>query len=193
MLKLPINLASLARLSAKEDIRYALSAIRVRETTEGYEVVATDGHRLAVVTGPGLCEDPVPALEEAPNGVCEALVPAGEWARILKGAKRQPAFVALGLEVSTFSVGTDISTVPNQEGRFPDVERVAKESCCSLIRVRVPARQLAELLLVAVEFSADGPKDGTVILHYGPKGKLLLVTCDNAEGQHFQAAIMPST
>jgi DNA polymerase III sliding clamp (beta) subunit (PCNA family) len=193
MLKLPTNLASLARLAAKEDIRYALSAIRVRETTEGYEIVATDGRRMAVVTGPGLCEDPVPALEEAPNGACEALLPAGQWARILKGAKRQPAFVALGPEVSTFSVGTDISTMPNQEGRFPDVERVIQESCRSLIRVRVYARQLAELLLVAAEFSADGPRDGTVILHYGGQAKPLLVTCDNAEGQHFEAAMMPVT
>ena len=193
MLKLPTNLASLARLAAKQDIRYALSAIRVRETTEGYEVVATDGRRMAVVTGPGLCEEPVSTLEEAPNGACEALLPAGEWARILKGAKRQPAFVALGLEVSTFSVGTDISTVPNQEGRFPDVERAAEDCCRSLLRVRVPARQLAELLLVAAEFSADGPRDGSVILHYGGKGKALLLTCDNAEGQRFEAAIVPLT
>lgn len=130
MLQLPANLASLARLAAKEDVRYTLSALRVRETTAGYEVVVTDGRRLAVVTGPGRCAEAVPPLEEAPRGACEALLPAVEWARILKGAKKQPAFVALGAAAATFSVGADVSTVPQQEGRFPDVERVAEASCC---------------------------------------------------------------
>lgn len=59
--------------------------------------------------------------------------------------------------------------------------------------MRVPARQLAELLLVAAQFGADESYDATVTLHYGGPGKPLLVTTENDAGQHFQAAIMPLT
>ena len=78
MLKLPGNLASLARLASKDATRYSLNAVRVRETTEGYQVVATDGRRMAIVSGPGAFDEPIPPLEEAPDDAIEALVPAAE-------------------------------------------------------------------------------------------------------------------
>ncbi len=196
MLQLTKNLAALAKLAAKNSSwRYGLSALRVQETVVGYQIVASDGRRMAVVTGPPPSE-PLPRCLP-PATRCEALVPAADWARILKSA-RQPAYTESTADVLAtidqrqihfFVVGDNSRhTVALEEGRYPDVERLAREQR-SVFRVDVDARQLAELLLVAAEFA---PEDSfRVTLHFQGKDKVLLVTTANAEGQKFQAALMP--
>jgi DNA polymerase III sliding clamp (beta) subunit (PCNA family) len=191
MLKLPGNLAVLARIASKDATRYSLNAVSVRETTEGYQVVATDGRRMAIVTGAGVFDESIPELEESPDDAIEALVPASEWNRILKEARRESAYVSIGKNVTTIVVGNGVSTVQNQEGRFPDIERTAMDLCRSMIQVRIDARLLAELLHVAAIFGSEYAGDAPVTLHFGGRERPLLVTTKNSDGQRFEAAIMP--
>lgn len=58
MLTLPRNLAALSKVAARlETSRYTMNGVLVQETAEGYQVIASDGRRLAVVQGPGRSEE----------------------------------------------------------------------------------------------------------------------------------------
>lgn len=83
MLKLPGRLAELAKLTPREPTRYMLSHVRLAETEDGFRIEATDGRRLAVVTGPGREEGVLTMLAGAPNGASSALGPAREFAAVL--------------------------------------------------------------------------------------------------------------
>lgn len=192
MIRLPANLAALAMLTRKDHPRYAMNALRVQETNDGYQVVVTDGRRVAVVTGIGRDDEPTPALSQAPSDAWTALVPASEWRRILKTGKRHPVACVLAEKVTTFALGGDVSTVPNVEGRFPNVEDLAAAQR-SIIRVQVDPNLLADLLLVAALFSREhNAGKAQVTLHLRSKDCPLLITTSNAT-QEFQAAIMPLT
>jgi hypothetical protein len=96
---------------------------------------------------------------------------------------------ALADDVTTFAInGNRVARVPNYDGRFPNVDSLA-EDLCSVFSVPIDARLLAGLLQVAAEF-ADS-ETSRVLLHFSGKGKPLLVTCQNDEGQRFQGVVMP--
>ncbi len=80
-LYLPSNLAGLSRLCA-ESARYATGSIHVLDLGGAYRAEATDGKRLAVVQG-AITDRDLEALEGAPGGAAEALVPA-ETCRALR-------------------------------------------------------------------------------------------------------------
>jgi DNA polymerase III sliding clamp (beta) subunit (PCNA family) len=189
MLLLPHNLAGLARIASRFEGRYQLQAVRLQETADGYQIMVTDGKRLAIVQGTGRSAELPAHLAHAPKGAVEALLPAKEWGRLLKQVKGDPALAVLGDQVTTLAIGSSMSTLPHLEGRFPDVEHLARTSLRSIFRVGVDARLLAELLQVAAEFCAEG--SGRVFLHFAGKDKPMLVTTENDAGQRFQAAIMP--
>src|SRR5262245_14652945 len=113
MLTLPDNLAGLARLCAAEGGRYAMSGVRLTEHPDGYRIDVTDGRRMAIVTGSGRQADPCPALAEAPGGAWQAIVPAEDWRKAFRRAKRargeapEPAGVCavIGASVTTFARG----------------------------------------------------------------------------------------
>lgn len=184
------SLAALAGLACSDNARWALGAIKVRETEEGYELVVTDGKRLAVVSGDGLvpAEDAPADLAEA-NGSQEALIDALDWGKILKGAKKEDVWLALGERACTFLVGKPggpVSKLTNVEGRFPPVDAVV-EGQCSLFKLRVDPKLLAGLLTVAGTFSDE------VHLHFGGRGRCLLVTADNGRGLSFEGGYLPAS
>lgn len=196
MLMLPPNLASLAKLAAKDDTRFTMTAVELAEFADGYRVTATDGRRVAIVEGPGGGLAPmVPAMNDAVAAGLEdkALVPAADFARLLKSASKlkRPAesfaYVALSKHAAHFSVGPALEQVPVVDGRFPNWRDL---KVGSVFTVKVSARLLAELLLVAAEFGLDG--GDAVTLHFGRSESPFAITTENAE-QRFQSLIMPLT
>jgi hypothetical protein len=84
---LPSNVASLARLCAKNAARFAFNAVHLKFQPDLYRVEATDGEVMGVVTGPTLDATGHPAepsLRNAPNGELEALVPSREFTKAMK-------------------------------------------------------------------------------------------------------------
>ena len=93
MIFLPKNLSCLARLCAGNDGRYAMTGPKVYEYADGfYRVVASDGYRLAAVAGQGgePTEHPSAALDAAPNGVFESVVPSRDWTEAFKMCGKYP-------------------------------------------------------------------------------------------------------
>lgn len=183
MLLLPKNLASLAKLAGRMS-RFAMASLRVTEHTEGYRIDVTDGKRLAIVTGPGRQDEP---FEEVEKPAWQALIPAGDWERLLKQAGKVEARVVLAEDQAHWHLGDTSATTRNMEGRYPDVDRVAQEQA-SMFKVRVNAKLFAELLRVAAEFADDS---GAVDVHFNGD-RCVLVTTQNGT-QRFQSAIMPMT
>lgn len=200
MLLLPSNLACLAKLADKNSGRFALAGVRVQETTDGYQVMATDGRRLGIVTG---CTKPAPdyieshRLADAPNGADVALVPAKEWARIVKyeppklpnGQRGEPVAVVMALNQCTFTRGNDEIVVKTEDGRYPDAAAVVRE-VRSVFKIAVNAKLFVELLQVAAAFSLDD--GGMVTLHFHHHSKPFLVCSENTE-QKFVGVMMPLT
>jgi hypothetical protein len=168
---LPANLSHVTKCCAA-DIRYALAAIRVVATEDGYRVEATDARRLARVDGSN-AGDPskfpeIPALTTAPNGASEALIPAKIFAKACKDVntrqfgpeERRALAVRLGKEVSTRATidedgGSLVRQPRNVEGRFPNTDAVMPTGK-PVASIMVDAAMLAELLQVAAQFTDQG-------------------------------------
>jgi hypothetical protein len=168
---LPANLSHVTKCCAA-DIRYALAAIRVVATEDGYRVEATDARRLARVDGSN-AGDPskfpeIPALTTAPNGASEALIPAKIFAKACKDVntrqfgpeERRALAVRLGKEVSTLATidedgGSLVRQPRNVEGRFPNTDAVMPTGK-PVASIMVDAAMLAELLQVAAQFADQG-------------------------------------
>jgi hypothetical protein len=168
---LPANLASVTKCCAA-DTRYALAAVRVAATEDGYRVEATDARRLARVDGTN-AGDPskfpeIPALTTAPNGASEALIPSKIFAKACKdintrlagSEERRALAVRLGKDVSTLVTidedgGSLVRQPRNVEGMFPNTDAVMPADK-PLASIRVDAAQLAELLQVAAQFADEG-------------------------------------
>src|SRR5262249_31404046 len=153
----PHNLAALARLAARDSSRFAMLGVRVAETEEGYEIVATDGKRLGLVKGPGKVEEgeEAPEVEESPNGAPVALVPAKEFAEQVRDAKKLRAgslVVVLGTDVTSFVTPDGSQRVRNVEGRYPDFDTVLPRTKPK-VAFRANATLMAELLQVAATFT----------------------------------------
>lgn len=168
---LPANLSHVTKCCAA-DTRYALAAVRVLATEDGYRVEASDSKRLARVDGTN-AGDPskfpeIPALTTAPNGASEALIPAKIFAKACKDVntrlagpeERRALAVRLGKDVSTLATidedgGSLVRQPRNVEGRFPDTD-AAMPTGKPLASIMVDAVLLAELLQVAAQFASQG-------------------------------------
>jgi DNA polymerase III sliding clamp (beta) subunit (PCNA family) len=190
MLKLPSSLAALARLAATaEHARYDTTNLLVRETEEGFDVVATNGRVLGLVRGSQGNFPATARLTRHENGPPEVLVPAKDWQRILRLAKDREAHAMLGPQRITFDLGDALETIPDAGGRFPDVQNLLKQQR-SVLRVKVDTRQFIALLQAALAFA--GPDSPVVTLHFQASCKPLLVTASCGEGLEFEGCISPS-
>jgi len=195
MLLLPRNLAKLADLAADET-RLSLTGIRVLEYQDSYRLEATDGRRLLIVRGPHNQRELTPqdrltaaALDDAPDGKFVALVPAEDWAKAFKAAKKGESIgLVLGEEDLTFGTASQLLRTRQVEGRFPDVNAVIPKKAPPFT-IAVNPLLLAELLTVMAQIA--GEDERKVCLHfYGSKVPMGL-SCKNAEGQFADAILMP--
>jgi DNA polymerase III sliding clamp (beta) subunit (PCNA family) len=187
MLKLSHRLAALARLaSSAEHAKFNTTCLLVRETQEGFNVVATNGRVLGLVRGDQGNLPATPRLARFDGVKAEALVPARNWQHVLKQAKGREANAVLGPKSIIFEMGDVMETVRLEEGRFPDIGRLLKTQR-SVLRVKVDARQLGALLQTATSF-AD-PVSPVVTLHFQASGKPLLVTALTGERLEFEGCV----
>jgi hypothetical protein len=201
MIFLPKNLGSLAMLAGDESMRYALAGVHVLDEGDFYRCEVTDGRLLAIVCGPDarssvagrhITDEQQLAIEEAPGGVFDMLVPASRW----KEAFRQlPKDAALGLAAGngliTLASPHAIARCSPIEGRWPNVDMVLP-STGPLVRIRVNPKMLARLLEVAAAFAEPSLSEPPVvdILFYG-RDKPLGIVGKNHQGQTIDALIMP--
>jgi hypothetical protein len=190
MLKLPANVASLAKLADPTNRRFALAGLLVSERPEGYQVEATDGKRLGIVRGPGAQAERPEALADAPNGATEAIIGAADFAALVKanGKARWPALLVLGYEASTFLTGGKVVRVRNLDGRWPAIDQVLP-STPPAVEFAVTAKLFAELLLVAAAFGDEG--NGNVLIRFWDKDKPVATQTANSSGQSFFGLLMP--
>ncbi len=208
-LLLPRNLARLADLAAGR-AGFATAGVFVAATADGYRAEATDGRRLAVVTGPNAADPEgwgyVPDLAEAQRGAGAAVVPVRDWeaafaTRPNKGLLRlkpqlAPLAVALGKDrVTLATAGLRVASLTRAEpepGRWPPTARLLTEVVGRKVQaeVRVDAKLLAELLEVAAAF-AEGDCHGVTLRVYEGGAKYLSVHAANGEGQQFTGLIVP--
>jgi hypothetical protein len=209
----PRNVAKLAKLASTSPGRYALGCVRVQAPGDGtYRIEATDGRVLGVVRGPSL-DVSYPAVEEAPNGVQEALIPAKDWrdAFRLKGKAD-----AIGLAMCRIEEERPIpdgqrtedgpeSTVrvhrpclfasdkgqlatEAEEGRYPPTDDVMPK-LPPLVSFRLDPTILARLLEVVTAL-ADDDSRAVTFLYFG-KGRVIGLAAHNGQGQFFDGVIMP--
>jgi DNA polymerase III sliding clamp (beta) subunit (PCNA family) len=205
---LPRNLQGLANLCRKEEGRYAMTGVHLITTDTGYRAEATDGRVLGRVTAnypASPAEYPaLPALASAPNGQHETTIPADAWKAAFKAIPKQknkwsrkPVLdnlaVVQGEKVTSFA-STDLEAVSfsqpsNVEGHWPATDAVISQEE-PVLRVRVDAKLLANLLTVAANYTAED--NCYVDLHLYSKDKPIKVTAsDPATGQEFTGVIMP--
>jgi DNA polymerase III sliding clamp (beta) subunit (PCNA family) len=189
MLKLQSSLATLARLADTTDhAKFATTNLLVRETEDGFEVVATNGRVLGLVRG---SQGNIPAtarLVRHENGPPEVLVPAKAWQRVLRRLTNREADAAIGPRCITFDLGDALETVPVADGRFPDVHRLLRQQR-SVLGVKVEARHLVDLLQTAIALA--GQDVAVVTLHFQTKAKPLLVTMSGGGGLQFEGCVCP--
>jgi hypothetical protein len=189
MMKLQSRLAELAKIVPRDTGRFMLTHVRLALTPDGFEVQATDGRRLAVVTGPGREEGTLTMLADAPNGADVALVPAKEFAAALKAGKGASSYAVLGSEFTTLAVGAAVHRLTNGDGRFPPIDQVLPKEPPAVV-FKVNARMLAELLTVAATFSPDGGI-GHVLVQFWRSDRPLAITTDDGAGTRFFGLMMP--
>jgi hypothetical protein len=200
-LMLPPNLAVLGKI-AGDNMRYALSALNIQETDEGYRVEATDTRRLAVVTGPSEGADEFPDVSglRGPLPEKQALLPVRVFEKACKSVptrayKEHLKRVAVRLgATSSVLAATDLDCATvleprNVEGRFPDAEKVFPNRKPK-VQFSVDAKMLADLLQVAVAFALEGSNRVDVLV-YGEKEPVELRTTTNEKGQKFRGLIVP--
>ncbi len=195
MLCLPKNVASLADCCAKDTGRISMTGVQVREYQDSYQLAATDGRKLVIVRGPKLPEtpgDPVlrrleDAMEDAPSGMYQGVVPAKEWRDAFKAGKKDDR-VALSMDDRdfAFAFGGHLMRGELAEGYYPAWENVLPKRQPAFT-IRVNGVYLMQLLAAALPFADDSAVD---VHFYGgeqPAG----VSCHNEFGQFADAIIMP--
>jgi hypothetical protein len=203
MIFLPKNLGSLATLAGEENVRYSLAGIHVLDEGDFYRIEVTDGKLLAIVCGPDarssgagrhITDEQQQAIEEAPGGVFDLLVPASRWKEAFRQLPKDTALgLAAGEGVITLALPQAIARCSPIEGRWPNVDMVLPPTG-PLVRIRVNAKTLARLLDVAAIFSEQSPAEPPAvdILFYG-RDKPIGIIGKNHLGQTFDALMMPLT
>lgn len=136
---LPSNLAALSKVAARKDTKYVLTAIQFRETHRGYVASATDTRILARVVGNEISEaKDLPCfalLASQPNGGTEALIPAKEWAALLKttaaqrrAAKQKPTLDVSGIVVTAKPKNHDATEVEKQIATVVSSDNITQHS-----------------------------------------------------------------
>lgn len=201
MIFLPKNLGCLATLAGDESMRYSLAGVHVLDEGDFYRCEVTDGRLLAIVCGPDarasgagrhITEEQQQAIEEAPGGVFDVLVPASRWKEAFRQLPKDAALgLAAGEGVITLALPQAIARCTPAEGRWPNVDMVLPTSG-PLVRIRVNPKTLARLLEVATAFSEPGLSEPPAvdILFYG-RDRPLGILGKNHQGQMFDALMMP--
>jgi len=210
---LPTNLGRLADLTREGYSRFALDGVKLRLYADNHFVAeATDEKVLLRLMGPCVAPaedypDCVPGLADAPNGKCEALVPAAAWKKAFAGAKKLTArvrtahlnavAVKVGEKVATFAAtnGTahQCETVGNLEGEFPrtDVVLAAAERGAPRARFGVDPLLLADLLRTIADTTCD-PEHMRVDFEVRRPDKAILIKATNGtNGMEARAIIVP--
>ena len=203
-LLLPPNVASLAKLCADENPRYAMTGVKVMATRKGYRMEATDGKVLGVLTGPQTRGEEadfpdLPGHTAIGGTALEAVIPA----KALVGAAKMPpakdsrpvlrnVVLSLGKHMSCFGA-TDLEVAHNLstrhvEGRFPPVREVIPTKP-PLASANFDPKLLIKLLSVAAEFCPTDSNRVTFELH-GDKPAVVRVH-NPYTGQEFTGVIMP--
>jgi hypothetical protein len=191
VLKIPANVAALAKLAEPLGGRgYALEGLLVSERPEGYQVEATDGKRLGLVRGPGVEAAPHPRLAEAPSGAAEAIIPARDFAELVRKGRgrRNETLLVLGYESSTFLADGKVVRVQNLEGRWPPIDQVLPKAPPAA-EFAVSGKYLVDLLQAAVGFGDDG--NGNVLIRFWKADVPIAVQTANSQGQSFFGLLMP--
>lgn len=185
------NLAGLASIASRENVRFATAAVHVIDQQNGlYRVEVTDGRRLAIVQGPAQEPSPLVQVEDESSDVQTALIGVADWREGFKlgDPKSSGPLTLVGGERLVFTTGVRTLQAGVVEGRYPEVDRVIPTGI-PLFAVRVDALLLAELLRVAAQFLPEGEL-GVQLLYYG-HGKPLGVCTRNEHGQTFDALLVP--
>ncbi len=207
VLLLPGNLHDMATLTSDNSPRLAVTAVRVEALPSNkYRVEATNGRVLGRVEGP--CDDcqtfpNIPALESAPNGATQALIPADAWKQIFRSVPKSKRLVAvkpvLGnvaavLADNTSTLATtdlevqNVQTPRNVDGHWPNTEQVLRSATHGKpkLELRIDASQLIDLLRVAARFATDA------IIDLELRGdKVPIVVRASSEGQEFTGLLAP--
>jgi hypothetical protein len=116
----PKALAAAYICQGQDDVRYYLNGILIEPVdTGGVRCVATDGHRMIIVTDPaGHCEDPI--------------IVAFESTTITKMRQKKASTVTVSsvdddTDIAKISGLEHVSSVEIIDGTFPDYERVIKD------------------------------------------------------------------
>jgi DNA polymerase III sliding clamp (beta) subunit (PCNA family) len=208
---LPRNVGELARLASRDSGRYTMNGVRIAfDKDGGYKAEATDGKVLGRVTG--VCEDAreypeIPALESAPNGATEGVIPSKALKeacrKVPKGNKIHGQLILGHLAVvlapnqATFG-STDLDEASSNltrlvEGKFPPVDDVLPKEKDEVVRIRLNPKLLVELVEVAAAFGdPDTPTIELVVCGKGKKfGKGPLMVRSRHKGQQFTGLVMP--
>jgi len=167
MVRLDKKLGELSKL-AGGSINYASECIQFRETETGYIVEAANGKSAAVTTGGDQIE------KSSFNGT-PILLRADQWKQAVN---QRGAIVAEVKGTSTVITcgGTQV-TLEHQDGRFPDIAKVIPEH---EVKVKVNAKLLAELLLIASKFADANNYFGVTLSLNGDKP--IRVSCGGFDG-----------
>jgi DNA polymerase III sliding clamp (beta) subunit (PCNA family) len=194
---LPANLGPVVNVAANANSRLALSGVHIKLQDGSYEVAATDGKRLVVVTGAAdanpLDFPTVPELAEAPPSANRAIIPGDAWKEafgsIPRGGEARVKTVLgnvavhLDAQESTLvtSDGEQVHVVrpANDQGAYPDYQAVLPKGAPQ-VTVHLDARLLAELLRVIREFTPDQTHRLAIEIH-SPDRPLVLRTGNYAQ------------
>lgn len=188
---LPLNLARLAE-HVGDGTRYATSAIHVQLLDDNrFLAEATNCKVLVRVTGncTGPAEDypRIPAMDNAPNGRCEGLIPAEAWVRAFGSAKKlarklskpilKSVAVKIGENEATLGATNlnqaQAETTRLMEGKFPPAGEVIPRSADAPVRIGVDPLMMADCLRTLAEHRSEdgGPVEIEI---FGPDGPLAM-------------------
>ncbi len=204
---LPLNLERLSKHCSTGTARYATTGVYLSLKPDGtYVADATDCTALIRVTGP--CETgeypTLPALETAPNGRTDAIIPASLWGKAFGAARKltkkrgvpqrlQQVAVKMGDAIATLAstdgAGQSVESGQHVDGRFPNCTAVIPEEGTERDSVWVNPLLLADVLRTAAEFCSDDKP--TVVLETRGDGMLTVQGLNRAGGQQFLAVVMP--
>ncbi len=115
--KLKSMIEKVAFSMAHQDVRYYLNGMLIERTGEHLRMVATDGHRLAMVTEPG---------GDASSETIQSIIPRKgvmELARLLHD-NDEPVEVSIGTNHFRLQSASMVFTSKLVDGKFPDYQRV---------------------------------------------------------------------
>jgi hypothetical protein len=170
-----------------------------------FRAMATNGKTAIIAVGH--CDDAkrypnIPALESAPNGETQAIVPAAAWKKAFGEAKRVRragnsvlgnVATVMGEKVTTFA-STDlerdcVSQPRNLEGKFPPVASVIPKEEEAVASFRITPKLLIDLLKAMHGINGDTDGGITIELHKGGRGMIALRS-ETAQVQ-LSAALVP--